>query len=142
MKDIVERLRVKWDSMGDMANAERDEAAYAIICLRNECAMEVAHTKEIRQQVTELRALLAEALAQRDEAKSKVERIMSGLEGCCMTCEPVGVRNQQMSQDIKTLQDQRDEARREVCAWQGATSGKSFRDTAAVRGWDCFKEKP
>ena len=141
MTDIVERLRVKWDSMGDMANAERDEAAYAIICLRNECAMEVAHTKEIRQQVTDLRALLSEALAQRDEAKSKVERIMSGLEGCCMTCEPVGVRNQQMSQDIKTLQDQRDEARREVCAWQSATSGKSFRDTAAVRGWDCFEDE-
>jgi len=56
MNDIVERLRVKWDIMGDMANAERDEAAYAIICLRNECAMEVAHTKEIRQQVMELRA--------------------------------------------------------------------------------------
>jgi chromosome segregation ATPase len=141
MKDIVERLRVKWDSMGDMANAERDEAAYAIICLRNECAMEVAHTKEIRQQVTDLRALLAEALAQRDEAKSKIERIMSGLEGCCMTCEPVGVRNQQMQRDIKTMQDQRDEARREVCAWQGATSGKSFRDTAVLRGWDCFKDE-
>lgn len=72
MTDIVERLRVKWDSMGDMANAERDEAAYAIICLRNECAMEVAHTKEIRQQVTDLRALLAEALAQRDEARREV----------------------------------------------------------------------
>jgi len=28
-----------------------------------------------------------------------------------MTCEPVGVRNQQMQRDIKTLQDQRDEAR-------------------------------
>jgi len=169
MTDIVERLRVKWDSMGDMANAERDEAAYAIICLRNECAMEVVHTKEIRQQVTDLRAELAdmykkkynlfltgneelerqidEANAeveqlrqQRDEAKSKIERIMEGLQGCCMTCEPVGVRNQQMQRDIKTLQDQRDEARREVCAWQGATSGKSFKDTAAVRGWDCFKE--
>jgi hypothetical protein len=91
MTDIVERLRVKWDSMGDMANAERDEAAYAIICLRNECAMEVAHTKEIRQQVADLRA-------------------------------------------------ERDEARREVCAWQGATSGKSFKDIATIRGWDCFKE--
>ena len=65
---------------------------------------------------------------------------MEGLEGCCMTCEPVGVRNQQMQRDIKTLQDQRDEARREVCAWQGATSGKSFRDTAVLRGWDCFRE--
>ena len=72
MSDIVERLRVNWDNMGDMANAERNEAAYAIIDLRNECAMEVAHTKEIRQQVTELRALLAEALTQRDEARREV----------------------------------------------------------------------
>jgi hypothetical protein len=59
-----------------------------------------------------------------------------------MTCEPVGVRNQQMQRDIKTLQDQRDEARREVCAWQSGWSGKVFKDTAAVRGWDCFKENP
>jgi len=44
--------------------------------------------------------------------------------------------------EIERLRLERDEARREVCAWQGATSGKSFRDTAAVRGWDCFKEKP
>ena len=56
------------------------------------------HTMQLRQQMTELRALLAEALAQRDEA------------------------------------------RREVCAWQGATSGNSFKDIASVRGWDCFKE--
>jgi DNA repair ATPase RecN len=140
MTDIVERLRVKWDSMGDMANAERDEAAYAIICLRNECAMEVAHTKEIRQQVTDLRALLYAALAQRDEAKSKLGRIMEGLEGTCMTCEPVGVRNQQMEQHIKKLQAERDEARREVCAWQAGDSGKSFRQIATVRGWDCFGE--
>jgi hypothetical protein len=41
---------------------------------------------------------------------------------------------------ILELTDQRDEARREVCAWQGATSGKSFRDTAVLRGWDCFKD--
>jgi len=143
MTDIVERLRVKWDSMGDMANAERDEAAYAIICLRNECAMEVAHTKEIRQQVTDLRALLAEALSKRDEAKSKIERIMEGLEGCCMTCEPVGIRNQQMQRDIKTLQDQRDEARREVCKCNSTSyphDTKEAYEIAAVRGWDCFKE--
>jgi len=98
------------------------------------------HIMQLRQQVANLHGLLVKAQAERDEAKSKIERIMSGLEGCCMTCEPVGVRNQQMERDIKTLQDQRDEARREVCAWQGATSGKSFRDTAVLRGWDCFKE--
>jgi hypothetical protein len=145
MTDIVERLRVKWDSMGDMANAERDEAAFAIVCLRNECAMEVAHTKEIRQRVTDLRALLAEALSQRDEAKSKLGRIMEGLEGTCMTCEPVGVRNQQMEQHIKTLQAERDEARREVCKCNSTSyphDMKESHEIAESRGWCCFKEKP
>jgi hypothetical protein len=42
---------------------------------------------------------------------------------------------------LKT-QAERDEARREVCAWQSGWSGKVFKDTAAVRGWDCFKENP
>jgi hypothetical protein len=46
-----------------------------------------------------------------------------------------------MEQHIKTLQAERDEARREVCAWQGATSAKSFRDIAIVRGWDCFSDQ-
>jgi len=108
------------------ARAERDEAVYEIERLRGMLEVQDEMMKHYVQE--------------RDEAKSKVERIMEGLEGTCMTCEPVGVRNQQMVQDIKTLQDQRDEARREVCAWQGATSGKSFKDTAAVRGWNCFNE--
>ena len=37
-------------------------------------------------------------------------------------------------------QAERDEARREVCAWQSATSGKSFKDIATIRGWNCFAE--
>jgi len=104
----------------------------------DEANADVAHTKEIRQQVTDLRALLAEALAQRDEAKSKIERIMEGLEGCCMTCEPVGVRNQQMQRDIKTLQDQRDAARREVSKLMGGSAEQHW--YANRRGWDCYKE--
>jgi hypothetical protein len=38
------------------------------------------------------------------------------------------------------LTRERDEARREVCAWQSGHYGKSFRDTATVRGWNCFKD--
>jgi hypothetical protein len=51
--------------------------------------------------------------AERDEAQAKCARIFKGLEGSCMSCEPVGVLNQQMEQHIKTLQAERDEARRE-----------------------------
>ena len=35
---------------------------------------------------------------------------------------------------------ERDEERREVCVWQGLDTGSTPRDTATVRGYDCFKE--
>ena len=58
------------------------------------------HIMQLRQQVENLHA--------------RLNRIMEGLEGSCMTCEPVGVRNQQMEQHIKKLQAERDEARRKM----------------------------
>ena len=137
---FANELAQPWEGMGAMANTQRRLAAEMIVKLYNRCTMEAQHIMEIRQQVKDLRALLAEALSQRDEAKSKLGRIMEGLEGTCMTCEPVGVRNQQMEQHIKTLQAERDEARREVCAWQGGTSENLFTDIAKIRGWDCFGE--
>jgi hypothetical protein len=39
---------------------------------------------------------------------------------------------------IHTLRAERDEARREVCVWQGLDTGNTPRDTATVRGWDCY----
>jgi len=41
---------------------------------------------------------------------------------------------------VATALKERDEARREVCVWQGLDTGNTPRDTATVRGWDCFKE--
>jgi prefoldin subunit 5 len=72
------------------------------------------------------------------ELQAKLNRIMEGFEGTCMTCEPVGVRNQQMEQHIKKLQAERDEARREACG-HGETIGGAMLE-ADLRGWDCFKE--
>jgi hypothetical protein len=37
--DIVERLAIRWDGMGDMANAERSEARAEILRLRSELAL-------------------------------------------------------------------------------------------------------
>ena len=42
--------------------------------------------------------------------------------------------------EIEKLRKERDEARREVCVWQGLDTGSTPRDTATVRGWDCFEE--
>jgi putative NIF3 family GTP cyclohydrolase 1 type 2 len=42
---------------------------------------------------------------------------------------------------LREAKRERDEARREVCAWQSGDNGKKFQDTATVRGWDCFETK-
>lgn len=129
MTDIVERLRVKWDSIGDMANAERDEAAYAIISLRNECAIKVAHIAELKAQVRTI-------ALERDEARERFGRIIAGLEGFCITCEPVNVRNQQMEREIATLKAERDEARLEVCQLLAQFPGSGASEGyAEERGW-------
>ncbi len=42
---------------------------------------------------------------------------------------------------IVRLTAERDEARREVCVWQGLDTGNTPRDTATVRGWNCFPQE-
>ena len=41
---------------------------------------------------------------------------------------------------IDVLRAERDEARREVCVWQGLDTATKSNEVARVRGWDCFKE--
>ena len=42
--------------------------------------------------------------------------------------------------EIERLRKERDEARREVCVWQGLDTATKSNEVARVRGWDCFKE--
>lgn len=42
--------------------------------------------------------------------------------------------------DVQRLTAERDEARREVCVWQGLDTATKSNEVARVRGWDCFKE--
>lgn len=86
-------------------------------------------TMQLRQQVSDLQA--------------KLGRIMEGLEGTCMTCEPVGVRNQQMEQYIAELKQQIAELRAERDALR-RTLCRMFIDPnafAEAKGWDCFLEE-
>ena len=111
--------------------------------------------------IKELQELVHTLTLERDAAREKIARIMSGLEGCCMTCEPVGVRNQQMERDIadlkvcvnasadqvraqhaelETLKAERDEARRWFCQHVELPLGGDGTRVAQGHGWDCFKE--
>lgn len=66
---FAKQLADPWQGMGEMANHQRRLAAEMIVRLYNRCTMEAQHIMELRQQVTNLRALLAEALTQRDKEK-------------------------------------------------------------------------
>jgi hypothetical protein len=41
--------------------------------------------------------------------------------------------------EIERLRNERDEARRECCTWQGLESGKRKQDVAVARGWDYLR---
>jgi chromosome segregation ATPase len=98
--------------------------------------------REQTQKAIEAAFALREAKRERDEAQAKYARIFKGLEGSCMSCEPVGALNQQMEQQINRLRKERDEARRQLCVWEADRSriGESPVDVANRYGWDCFKE--
>lgn len=122
------------------SDAPTDEISQAELIRRLEhrCDMEASHIAELKEQVRTI-------ALERDAAREKVAKIMAGLEGCCMTCEPVGMRNQQMERDIETLKEQRDEARREVCSLMAKHSSDPIPDekyfVCATPGWDCYKEQ-
>ena len=40
--------------------------------------------------------------------------------------------------ELRDARRELDEARREVCTWQGLESGRRKEDVAVTRGWDCF----
>ena len=41
----------------------------------------------------------------------------------------------------REARNQRDEARREVCVWQGLDTATKSNEVARVRGWDCFQQE-
>lgn len=76
MSDLVDRLRVKWEAMGDMANNEREEAADEIVALRAEVrrlAEAECETASMDGQVQSLRARIFEEAERYARLQSKVQ---------------------------------------------------------------------
>ena len=76
MKDIVDRLRVRWEAMGDMANDEREEAADEIVALRAEVRRLVeaeCETANMDGQVESLRARVRELTERNARLQSKIQ---------------------------------------------------------------------
>jgi hypothetical protein len=75
-----------------------------------------------------------------DRAADEIERLRADVM-CLKYQNAEFVRNLTMAQDERnTAVAERDEARREVCVWQGLDTGNTPRDTATVRGWNCYEQ--
>ncbi len=68
-----------------------------------ECGKERSELDAAYGKIAELNARVLAIALELDAARQKIARIMAGIEGCCMTCESVGVRNQQMEREIAML---------------------------------------
>ncbi len=76
MSDLVDRLRVRWEAMGDMANDQREEAADEIVALRAEVRrLSVAEdeTANMDGQVQSLRARVRELTERNARLQSKIQ---------------------------------------------------------------------
>jgi len=107
----------------DFADANADSFAPEQIDYLNQAAVAIVILDEAVDNLVK----------ERDDAYEQLDRYKNGYEGGCHACEVVAVRNQE-------LLAERDEARREVCVWQGLDTATKSNEVARVRGWDCFKE--
>lgn len=81
-----------------------------------------------------------EQLVLENEAlRQQIQDLKNGYEGSCYACEPVGNMN-------KTLRNELNSARREICNIVAGKQGKSGDyspdavEHANLRGWNCFEE--
>ena len=74
-----------------------------------------------------------------DDELTQAERIRRLMHRCDMEAEHVA----ELKEQIKTLRDERDVLRREVCRHRAeAIQDARPEDIAAMLQWDCFKESP
>lgn len=84
------------------------------------------------------------------EAEEHADRLANGLEGKCLCCERVAVRNQQMVNEIFVLREERNKARRMFCEVSSEfehyrrceiSENGSVEDYARNEGWDDLYEE-
>lgn len=118
-RSLTDRLRIRWDAMGEMANQQREEAAVQISTMMDEIEAWRQSSQKADRHIAELRGMLdianemAEHYArERDEARRSV---------CEMSIQLGGVFRRVGGKVV------------EVTTAEGC---------AEIMRWDCYKEKP
>jgi len=72
--------------------------------------------------------------------RSDIVELLTMVDALRVDLEVMTQEHRAACQDRNLMIRERDEARREVCVWQGLDTGNTPQETASVRGWNCYKE--
>ncbi len=125
-QSLVERLRIPWEAMGEMANQQRAEAAVQISTMMDE----IEAWRQAMQKADRDIAQLRDALEIEKDAVDHLHTDRNNL-------------RLEIDRMVDKLTAQRDEARQRYC-FAMAEHGEEAeaRQNAKDEGWDCFKENP
>lgn len=68
-RSLIERLRIPWEGMGDMANQQRAEAAIHISTMMDEIEAWRQAVQKAQRDIMQLRQHVTDLLGERDEAR-------------------------------------------------------------------------
>jgi len=71
-RSLIERLRIPWDAMGEMANQQRAEAAIQISTMMDEIEAWRQAVQKADRDIMQLRQQVTDLLGERDEARVSV----------------------------------------------------------------------
>jgi hypothetical protein len=97
--------------------------------------------EDILMRNQELMAIINRLTIERDELVTKTYKLEKERDDAREQEERFSDDALRLMHERNNALRERDEARREVCVWQGLDTGSKPRDTATVRGWDCFKQE-
>ena len=134
--DFVARLRIRWETMGDMANDERAAAA--------------AEIESLRHGQREMMRTIAMLTVERDEARHGESGATATLQGwieerTALTAErdALFVLTDRLTAEHDALRAERDEVRQSYCSLMEAYRGGDGRVTANKLGWGyLFPRRP
>ena len=124
-QNLVERLRIPWEGMGEMANQQRAEAAVQISTMMDEIE---AWQKAMQKAERDIAALW-DQLEVKENAVNHLHTDRNSL-------------RLEIDRMVDKLTAERDDARALYCGVLEAYKRGDGREEAKKRGWYCFEEKP
>lgn len=124
-RSLIERLRIRWDAMGEMGNQQRYEASVQISLMMDELEGWKAAMQKAERDILAL-------LDQLEVEENAVNHLHTDRNNLRLEIDRM----------VDKLTAERDDARALYCGVLEAYKRGDGREEAKKRGWYCFEEKP